>query len=112
MTNAIKTSLLENLPEVAGPEEIFETLVQGNHGVRIERIVSWGHHSPENFWYNQEQAEWVMVVQGEAILAIEGQADVHLLPGDSINLAAHKAHRVVWTTPTQPTVWLAVLYSA
>ena len=111
MTNATKTSLLDNLPASAGPDELFETLACGSNGVRIERIVSFGHHSPDNFWYNQEQAEWVMVVQGEAMLAVEGEDNTHLRAGDWINLPAHKPHRVVWTTPEQPTVWLAVFYS-
>lgn len=111
MTNVTKTSLLDNLPASTMPDELFETLASGANGVRIERIVSFGHHSPENFWYDQAQAEWVMVVQGEAILAVEGEPDTRLRAGDCLNLPAHKRHRVVWTTPDQPTVWLAVFYS-
>ncbi|HLT63178.1 MAG TPA: cupin domain-containing protein [Pseudohongiella sp.] len=109
MTKLLKTSLLDNLPTVAGPEEQFQALLT-DRNVRIERIVSFGHRSPDNFWYEQRQAEWVTVIQGEAVLAIEGQEDMHLFPGDSVNIPALKKHRVVWTTPQQPTVWLAVFY--
>ena len=28
-------------------------------GLRIERIVSEGHVSPEGFWYDQDEPEWV-----------------------------------------------------
>jgi hypothetical protein len=34
-----------------------------------------------------------------------GQATV-----DHINISAHRKHRVEWTTPDEPTVWLAVFY--
>lgn len=112
MTNAMKTSLLADLPLSAGPQELFHTLASNSTGVRIERIVSFGHQSPEGFWYDQTQAEWVMLLQGEAILALEGQSDIHLSAGDCLNIPAHTRHRVVWTTPQQPTVWLAVFYGA
>ena len=32
-------------------------------GLRIERIVSWGQCSPEGFWYDQEEDEWVCLVR-------------------------------------------------
>jgi len=32
------------------------------------------------------------------------------LPGDYINLAAHTRHRIAWTTPEEPTIWLAIHY--
>jgi cupin 2 domain-containing protein len=31
--------------------------------------------------------------------------------GDFVNIPAHRKHRVEWTTPDEPTVWLAVFYS-
>lgn len=91
--------------------ELFEQLAtNAATGVRIERIVSWGHASDEGFWYDQNQPEWVVVLQGSAVLALEGQADVHLMPGDFLNIPAHVKHRVVSTAADQPTVWLAVFY--
>jgi hypothetical protein len=35
---------------------------------------------------------------------------VEMKPGDFINIPASKKHRVDWTTPDQPTVWLGVRY--
>ena len=34
------------------PQELFQTLL-ATPGLRIERIVSLGHASPEGFWYDQ-----------------------------------------------------------
>jgi cupin 2 domain-containing protein len=75
----------------------------------MERIVSYGHASPAGFWYDQHEAEWVLVMSGRARLAIEGEAQERELdPGDSLFLPAHCRHRVTWTQPGEPTVWLAI----
>jgi cupin 2 domain-containing protein len=82
-------------------------------GVRLERIVSHGHASPASFWYDQEEAEWVMVLTGRARLTIEGEAeDRELGPGDGPFLPAHCRHRVAWTAPDQATIWLALLVAS
>jgi len=90
------------------PEELT-TVLQEGHGVRIERIVSTGHRSPDGFWYDQDQDEWVVVLKGAAKLEFEDRT-VHLAPGESIHIPAHTPHRVLWTTAEEPTVWLAVFY--
>ncbi len=92
-------------------EEQVKTLAE-NKTVRIEQIVSTGHASPEGFWYDQDQAEWVAVLTGEAKLRFEDDdTPSHLKPGDYLTIPAHRKHRVEWTTPDKPTVWLAVFYS-
>ena len=92
------------------PEELVTVLVENQHG-RIERIVSTGRSSPENFWYEQEEHEWVIALKGEATLDFEGDDDpVQLTPGDHVQIPAHRRHRVAWTTPDVPTVWLAMFY--
>lgn len=84
-----------------------------NESVRIERIVSAGHTSPEGFWYDQDENEWVIVLSGAARLRLEGDNDViELSAGNHINIPAHRKHRVEWTTPDEPTVWLAVFYKS
>ena len=35
---------------------------------------------------------------------------VEMMPGDFVNIPAFKKHRVDWTTPSEPTVWLGVRY--
>jgi cupin 2 domain-containing protein len=103
------SNLFSNIPSNL-PEELIETLIQSD-GVRIERIVSHGHASPEGFWYDQDEHEWVMVLQGAARLQLEDRT-IDLGPGDYINLPAHTKHRVQWTTTDQPTIWLAIFYKS
>ncbi len=101
-------NLFAQIPETLR-EELTETLVS-TASVRIERIVSHGQASPEGFWYDQPEHEWVVVLQGAARLQFEDE-QVELRPGDFINIPAHRKHRVDWTTPDEPTIWLAVFYS-
>ena len=89
--------------------EEFTELLLDSPDVRIERIVSLGHASPEGFWYDQDEDEWVAVLQGQARLLLEGDEQPRTLgPGDHLEIPAHQRHRVVWTTPSEPTIWLAV----
>lgn len=100
-------NLLSPLPATDSCET-FEHLLTAR-GVRLERIVSRGHASPPGFWYDQADAEWVMLLAGQARLAIEGLPEERLLnPGDAVFLPAHCRHRVAWTDPNQTTVWLAL----
>jgi cupin 2 domain-containing protein len=50
------------------------------------------------------------VLKGIAMLRFEGKEGVEMKPGDFINIPAHERHRVEWTTPDEPTIWLAVFY--
>jgi cupin 2 domain-containing protein len=104
---APSTNLFADLPTHL-PEELFTTLLEAAE-VRIERIVSHGHASPDGFWYDQDQHEWVMVMRGAARLRFE-EGSVEMKPGDFVHIPAHRKHRVEWTTPDEPTIWLAVHY--
>jgi cupin 2 domain-containing protein len=101
-------NIFEEIPDNL-ENEIFEQLI-GNAHVKIEKIISKGHKSPESGWYDQEEDEWVMVLKGEAKLSFEDQTSVHLREGDFINIPSHQKHRVEWTKPDEVTVWLAVHY--
>jgi Mannose-6-phosphate isomerase len=92
------------------PAEVFDTLLQGRT-VRLERIVSNGQASPPDFWYQQPEHEWVVLLSGSAGLRFAGEGDtVVLRPGDYLHIPAGTRHRVEWTTTQQPTVWLALHY--
>lgn len=101
-------NLLNNIPDTL-PDECFEELVSAG-GVRVERIVSHGHTSPASGWYDQEENEWVLVLQGAGKLVFEDGAEVLLEKGDYLNIPKHSRHRVAWTDPNEVTVWLAVFY--
>ena len=92
-----------------GAEELVTTLATGSAS-RIERIVSHAHQSPQGFWYEQEQTEWVLIVRGRAAVEIEGEGEVTLEPGDWLEIPAHCRHRVSWTAASEPTIWLAVFF--
>ena len=100
-------NLLANLPRDL-PEELFTTLLQAR-GVRIERIATHGHQSPDGFWYDQPTNEWVLVLKGAAKVEFQDKT-VEMKPGDYLDIPAHRKHRVAWTTPDEPTIWLAVHY--
>jgi len=101
-------NLLRDLPD-AGAGEIVERLA-GAGAVRVERIVSHGEASPAGFWYDQDEAEFVVVLAGAARLGFADGEVLSLGTGDWIDIAPHRRHRIEWTDPDQPTVWLAVFY--
>ena len=106
-----KSNLYENLPQPAVTEN-FETLLK-NSGFSLERIVSHAHATPEGVWYDEELAEWVLLLQGSASLRVENQPEPILLaPGDYVHIPSHLRHRVEWTDEHQATVWLALHYRA
>jgi cupin 2 domain-containing protein len=91
-------------------EEAFLALVD-TASVRIERIVSTGQATPPGQWLEQDRAEWVLVLEGAARLRFESQpAPVEMARGDWVEIPARARHRVEWTDPDRPTVWLAVHY--
>lgn len=102
-------NLLAALPERLDAEQMV-TLLAGDN-LRIERIVSTGQASPPGFWYDQDWAEWVLVLAGSAGVLFEGETELRVLePGDYLLVPAHRRHRVAWTDAQRPTVWLAVHY--
>lgn len=103
-------NLFAELPSTPQPEEQFRVLL-ARPGLRIERIVSTGQASPPDFWYDQPQGEWVLLLQGEATLEIAGEAlPRRLRPGDFVHLPPRMKHRVAGTAPDQATIWLAIHY--
>ena len=50
-----------------------------------------------------------MLLSGSARLRFEDEAtDRDLQPGDYLLIDPHRRHRVEWTDPNKPTVWLAI----
>jgi cupin 2 domain-containing protein len=99
-------SIFANIPGLLS-EELCQTLFAKDN-IRIERIISKGHCSEEQSWYDQTQDEWVLLLQGQARLMIEGQGEVALGAGDYVLLPAHCRHQVRWTAPEVESIWLAI----
>ncbi len=101
-------NLFAHLPPLDATDEQFTTLLS-EPGLRVERIVSTGQASPPGFWYDQAEDEWVLLIAGEALLRFADEAEPRRLrPGDHVDIAAGRKHRVDWTKPGEHTVWLAI----
>jgi cupin 2 domain-containing protein len=102
-------NFFESLPDNL-EQELVERLLASKH-MRIERIISTGQQTPHGDWYDQDNHEWVMLLQGAATLEFENADVINLKPGDYVNVPAHCKHRVVWTDPDSISIWLAIHYS-
>ena len=102
-------NIFKNIPGII-PEELFENLID-RETIKIERIVSQGHTTPDGQWYDQSWDEWVLLLEGQAALAYEDGSTVDMQVGDYVFIPAHTRHRVEWTQPESKTVWLAVHFA-
>ena len=102
-------NIFADIPAKLGDEQFTELLAAPR--VRIERIVSAGQTTPAGQFYDPDWSEWVLLVQGSAEVLFEGESEPRLLrPGDYLRIPPHARHRVEWTSPDEPTVWLAIHY--
>ncbi len=90
-----------------GHREEFETIVE-NGSIKLERIVSFGHPTPDGEWYDQSEYEWVSLIQGSATLLFETGEKIELEKGDSITLKPHHRHRV--EKVSNDAIWIALFY--
>jgi cupin 2 domain-containing protein len=97
------SNIFSNLPDLVQGEDFEELLCEKN--ILIERIVS--SDRPEPTLYDQEQDEWVLLLQGHATLEVKGKA-VELQTGDYLFIPARTPHRVLATSRDPQCVWLAV----
>lgn len=107
MTERTSGNLLADLPTEL-PEERFDALLDRD-GLTLARIVSTGQATPPGDWYDQDRDEWVLVLSGRAGLRFEDEDSLREMgPGDHVMISAHARHRVEWTSPDEPTVWLVL----
>ena len=90
-------------------EEIFNTIFSGKN-IKIEQIISSGHTSPAEGWYDQTQQEWVILIEGEAILEFENNQKKKLKKGDYLLIPALAKHKVIYTSTNPKCVWLAIFF--
>jgi cupin 2 domain-containing protein len=105
--NPVNSNIFNNIPDQL-PEELIECIFKRNN-IQIERIVSKGHITPAGQWYDQDWDEWVILLQGQAIIFYEKDNQTfHLNAGDYLLIPSHTRHRVEWTPPNINTIWLAI----
>ena len=93
------------LPAGIHREEITDILWETD-ALRVERIVSCGQASPEGFWYDQEEDEWLAVLAGTGEVEFADGRKACLSAGDTLLIPAHARHRVSFTSTEPPCVWL------
>jgi cupin 2 domain-containing protein len=111
MTNSTpySSNIFGNLPDSLN-DEIFESILKSDT-CKVERIISKGHSTPADQWYDQDKNEWVMVLRGSAQLRFaDSETPIEMKSGDYLTIPAHCRHRVEWTDPDDTTIWLAVFY--
>ncbi len=101
-------NILKNIPKSL-PNELFEKILQSKN-CKIERIISKGHVTPKEKWYDQNENEWIILIKGSAELLLENNKTIKMQEGDYINIPAHTKHRLEKTDPKKETIWLAVFY--
>ena len=110
MSDAMKVAsghFFSQIPD-AIDDEVFDTILSSNR-CEIQRIISKGHKTPSDYWYDQERNEWVMVLKGAAKLNFKNHnKTIEMIAGDYLLIPAHCKHRVEWTDPEVETIWLAV----
>lgn len=99
-------NIFDNLPDNL-ENEIFEDLQKSNN-LKIERIISYGHFTPENEWYDQDKSEWVMIISGYGEILFENGTIKKMKAGDYILIPAHQKHKVIKTAKNEHTIWLAI----
>jgi len=104
-------NIFKNIPSDL-PDELIEKIAgDAKKGIAIERIISRGHATPQDFWYDQDKNEFVILLKGKAaILFKESNKLIEMSSGDYIDIPAHTLHRVEWTSKDEDALWLAVHY--
>lgn len=86
------------------------TILHEDNNIRVERIISSGQTSPEGFWYDQDENEWLTLVQGKAVIGYADGGMLSMKAGDTLFIPAGKKHRVAYTAENELSIWLCVFY--
>ena len=95
-----------DLPQLPLSEELTTILAEAGN-VRVERIISTGQTSD---WYDQDETEFVALLEGEAVIEFDDSRKVAMSKGDTIIIKPHERHRVSYTSTEPPCVWLCVFW--
>lgn len=99
-------NFFENLPSVKNGEELIETISESS-SIKVERIISNNSIAPKNGWFEQENEEWVMLIQGSAKIQFQ-EKEIELFTGDTLFIPAKTKHKVTYTSSIPICIWLAI----
>jgi cupin 2 domain-containing protein len=106
-----QTNLFSSTCPPPGEERVDQLIVEERW--RLERIHSCLASSPEGFWYDQRESEWVLLLRGSAQLQFEDEPQPRdLCVGDTLLISPHRRHRLITTDPDPGTLWLALFWWA
>lgn len=89
------------------PVKEITTVIWEDARIRIEKIVSFGHVTPESNVYCQKEAEWVSILKGRGILYFpDTDKETILEAGDHMMILPGVRHSVIYTS--KPCIWLCV----
>jgi cupin 2 domain-containing protein len=110
-SDAAEAGSLVRGPCPAAGEEVTTVLLQTEQ-LRLERIHSCSARSPEGFWYDQTEHEWVLLLQGSAQLRFADEAEARSLAcGEALLISAGRRHRLLASDPAPGTIWLALFWT-
>ncbi len=92
-----------NIPFLGEEESL--PLVSGKSW-RVEKIVSNAHVSPPDFWYEQLEAEFAVVLKGFGEIEFEEGEICKLSAGEWLHIPPGKRHRVKSTSENPLCTWL------
>jgi cupin 2 domain-containing protein len=101
-------NIYENIPGWF-PDEKTDVLYE-NPDCRIERVLSYGQATPEGKWYDQEEQEWIVLLEGTAKLLMFPDEEIFMRKGDTFFIEARRRHRVVFTSENPACVWLCIFF--
>ncbi|HPN37507.1 MAG TPA: cupin domain-containing protein [Melioribacteraceae bacterium] len=105
----IEIKNIYNTDKINLVNEYFEDIIK-QKGFRLERIISYGHVTPNEYWYDQDEDEFVLLLKGNAKLQFEDGNVIELSEGDYIIIPKHVKHRVIYTNTQTNTFWLTCYY--
>ncbi|MBM5801352.1 MAG: Nif11 domain/cupin domain-containing protein [Cyanobacteria bacterium K_DeepCast_35m_m2_023] len=95
------------------PGEEQTAIVLETSSWRLLRIHSNQAASADGCWDDQDEHEWVLLLQGSALLQFDDEPEARALSrGDQLLIPAHRRHRLLATDPDPGTVWLALFWRA
>ena len=108
MKKIAKNNIYAKIPSNI-PKELTAILSKTKN-IKIEKIISKGHITEQNKWYNQSKNEFVLILQGAGKILFEDKKIITLKKGDYIIIPKKTKHKVVYTSKNPKTIWLAVFY--
>lgn len=99
-----------DLPQFSLTHELTTVLAE-NKNVRIERIIGSVSTGQVSDWYDQEESEFVILLEGDAKIEFENDRIVGLSRGDTLLIKPHEKHRVCYTSNEPICVWLCVFFT-